>query len=93
MFQFIDVPYSVRMLYSYCHPDLAASVVASALLPKLSQHEIAGLEERWKFIRPIPAATVVHGNDADAWSLWDQAVEGESVRRSLTRPPDMSRDV
>lgn len=63
------------MLYSYRHPDLAAIVVASALLPKLSQHEIAGLEERRKFVRLIPVAAIEHANDADAWSFWDQAVE------------------
>jgi len=68
------------MLYSYRHPDLAARVVASALPPKLSQHEIAGLEERRQFVRPIPVAAVVHGNDTDAWSLWDQVVEGEAVQ-------------
>jgi hypothetical protein len=74
------------MLYSYRHPDLAASVVASALLPKLSHHEIAGLVERRKVVRPIPAAAVVHGNDADAWSLWDQAVEGEGANtRTVTK--------
>jgi hypothetical protein len=68
------------MLYTYRHPDLAANAVASAMLPKLPQHEVAGLVERRKFVRPIPVAAVVHGNDADAWSLWDQVVEGEAVK-------------
>jgi len=67
------------MLYSYRHPDLAASVVTSALLPKHSQLEIARLDERRRFVRSIPVAAVVQGNDADAWSLWDQAVEDEAA--------------
>ncbi len=66
------------MLYSYRHPDLAATVTVGADLINVSEHGTVGLEERRRFVRLIPVAAVVHSNDADAWSLWDQAVEGTS---------------
>jgi hypothetical protein len=68
------------MLYSYRHPDLAASIAASELRPKLSQQVFESLVERRRFVRPIPVATVVHCNDADAWNLWDASVGGEAVK-------------
>ena len=67
------------MLYSYRHPDLAAVVAASEEFPKISPLEAARFEERRRFVRLIPVAVVVHGNDADVWSLWDQAVESEAA--------------
>jgi hypothetical protein len=68
------------MLYSYRHPDIVAGVAARELLPELSPHELAGLLERRRFIRPIPIAAVTHGSDVDAWFLWDEAVESEAAQ-------------
>jgi hypothetical protein len=63
------------MLYSYRHPDLAASVTGHSAVVKLSDHEIAGLAERRRFVRAIPVPAVIESDEADAWDLWDQLVQ------------------
>ena len=79
MFEWEAVPYSALMLYSYRHPDFAAEVAGSSAPPKAVGCWTVGLEERRLFVRSIPVAAVIDGNDADAWSLWDQAVENMSL--------------
>lgn len=64
------------MLFSYRHPDLAASATGHSEISKLSDHEAAGLEERRRFVRSIPVPAVIESDDAEAWDLWTQAVEG-----------------
>jgi hypothetical protein len=66
------------MLYSYRHPDLAASAIGHPDISKLSDLEAAGLEERRRFVRAIPVPAVVESDDAAIWELWNQAVEGSS---------------
>ena len=63
------------MLYSYRHPDLAASVTGHPAIVKLSDHEIAGLVERRRFVRTIPVPAVIEGDEADAWDLWNKVVQ------------------
>jgi hypothetical protein len=63
------------MLYSYRHPDLAASVTGHSAVVKLSDHEIAGLAERRRYVRAIPVAAVIESDEADAWDLWNKVVQ------------------
>ena len=68
-----------NMLFSYRHPDLAASGTGHSEISKLSDHETSGLEERRRFVRSIPVPTVIERDDAEAWELWTQAVKGPGL--------------
>ena len=84
MFKYTDVPYKLRMLYSYRHPDLvSAAAAASVSLSPLTEHEAAGLVERRRFARPIPVSAAIESFDAEAWSSWDRAVDAQSLPLTL----------
>jgi len=64
------------MKYSYRHPDLAAKQPEA---PQLSESETVVLVERRRFVRPIPVPAAIESDEADVWSLWDQATEGKQT--------------
>jgi len=64
------------MLYSYRHPDHAASATGHSEISKLSDHEATGLQERRRIVRSIPVPAVIESDDAEAWDLWTKTVEG-----------------
>jgi hypothetical protein len=64
------------MLYSYRHPDL---VERESKTPKLSEHEVASLVERRRFVRSIPIPAAIESTDAEVWSLWDKAAGSEQT--------------
>jgi hypothetical protein len=64
------------MLYSYRHPDLAAKSPESS---ELTEHGVAGIVERRKFIRSIPVPAAIESTDDEMWALWDRASDALST--------------
>ena len=72
------------MLYTYRRPHLTNCHTRKSVNAPLSEQELDHRTERRRIPRAIPVPQVIECSDAEAWSLWNRAMELQCGKSMLT---------